>query len=128
MEEIICNLCAGSPEIDLYKINLSDKEKQRLNKSYSPLQVDICIGKEIENLIRKGIRTYGCCCGHGEREPSCLVSIDDMNELSIMDYTLHEYNKEWTKNGIMEIYLKTNIQCELRKVLSQKVFRYLGGN
>lgn len=126
MEQITCNLCAGSPEIDLYKINLSNEEKQRLDKSYSPLKVDICIGREIKNLIRKGIRTYGCCCGHGEREPSCLVNINNINELNIMGYTLHEYNKEWTRNGIMEIYLKTNVQCELRKVLSQKIFKYLG--
>lgn len=126
MEQIICNLCAGSPEIELYKINLSEEEKERLNKSYSPLQVDICIGKEIENLIRKGIKTYGCCCGHGERKPSCLVSIKCMDKLNIMGYTLHEYNKEWTKNGIMEIYLKTNVQYELKKVLSQKIFKYLG--
>jgi len=126
MENIICYLCGGSPEINLYEINLSEEEKTYLGKGYSPIKVDICIGREIENLIRNGIKTYGCCCSHGDGLPECLVSINSKDKLNEMGYELHEYSKEHTESGMMEIYLKTDVQCELRKVLSGKVFRYLG--
>jgi len=125
MENIICHLCAGSPEIELYKINLSEDEKNYLNKTYSPIKVDICIGLEIESLIKNGIRTYGCCCGHGKYKPECLVDISCKDKLNNMDYELHEFSEGHSKKGVMEIYLKTNVQCELRKVLKNKVFRYL---
>jgi hypothetical protein len=127
MENIICNLCAGSPEIELFPISLNDDEQIFLNKSYGVLKTDICIGREIKHLIKSGIRTYGCCCGHGEKKPSCLVNISSKNKLESMGYVLHEYNHEWTKSGIMEVDLKTDIQNELREVLKNKVFRYIEG-
>ena len=38
---------------------------------------------------------------------------------------LYELSEEHSNQGIMEIKLKTDVQCELRKVLSDKIFRYL---
>lgn len=29
------------------------------------IQVDECLADEIEELWRRGIKTSGCCCGHG---------------------------------------------------------------
>lgn len=120
MEILKCNLCAGSPEIERYEIKTD----------YKDIKTDICIGKEIEFLINRGIVTYGCCCGHGEREPSCLVDVKSREWLKDLGYELHEYSKNHSKQGIGVIYLKTNVQCELRKILERKIFRYLekGGN
>lgn len=115
MKNIICNLCAGSPDIELYKILTKDKI----------IQTDICIGKEIEYLVNKDVKTYGCCCGHGEIKPSCLVDICNKNKLEELGYNLHEFSEEHTENGICKIYLKTDIQCELRKVIGNKVWKYL---
>ncbi len=51
-------MCAGSPEIELYKIKLLKQEKQRLNRN-NDIKVDICIGKEVEKIIKKDITTIG---------------------------------------------------------------------
>lgn len=125
MEKIICNLCAGSPEIELYQINLSEQERKHFNRNNSIIQTDICIGKEIEYLIKQGVKTYGCCCGHGIDKPSCLVSMGSKNILEKLGYDLYEYTKKHTENGIMEIDLKTDIQCELRRILKNKKFKYI---
>ena len=125
MENIICKLCAGSPEIDLYKIKLSDKEKEELDK-VCDITTDICIGREVKKLVNLGIKTTGCCCGHGEFKPTCLVKNESRELLESIGYELHEFSEEHTNRGTYEIYLKTDVQTELRKVLSNKVFRYLG--
>jgi hypothetical protein len=115
-EIIICNLCAGSPEIELYPITTYNKNQ---------VKVDICIGKEIQQLINSGVETHGCCCGHGDTKPSCLIDISSKDVLNKLGYEIHDFSKEHSKCGIYEIYLKTDIQCELGKVLKNKVFRYL---
>lgn len=114
-ETLICKLCAGSPEIELYSINSHDKQ----------IKTDVCIGKEIECLINNGVITYGCCCGHGERNPSCIVDIRSKDKLVALGYKLHEFSEEHTRNGKYEIYLKTDVQAELRKLLKNKRFRYV---
>lgn len=126
MDQLICKLCAGSPEIDLYEIKLLDEQKKSLNK-INNIKTDICIGREVEQLIKKGVITYGCCCGHGEKYPTCLVNIQSKEILNDLEYELYEVSDMHTKDGIYEITLKTDIQCELRKVLSSKIFRYLEG-
>ena len=88
MENLICKLCAGSPEIQLYEINLSDKQKEMLNKNNN-ITVDLCIGKEIEKLINYGVITYGCCCGHGDKGATCLVDIKSKDILNELGYELY---------------------------------------
>ena len=39
--------------------------------------VDECLADEIENLWNKGIRTSGCCCGHGKYLGFINVCQDD---------------------------------------------------
>lgn len=112
MENIICNLCAGSPDIELYPINLTEQKR---------IYVDICIGKEIETLLQNDIKTYGCCCGHGKFPPTCLVDKKSKEKLDILGYKYKNYNN----TDMYEVILKTDIQFELRKVISNKVFRYL---
>jgi len=121
MEQLICNLCAGSPEIELYHIYLSEQEKTYLNKNHNIIKVDLCIGKEVELLIRNNIKTKGCCCGHGEYYPVCLV---DKSEKEKLDKLKYEY-KNYRDTNMYEIILKTDVQLELRKVLSSKIFKYI---
>lgn len=121
MEQLMCNLCAGNPEIELYPIDLNEQEKQWLGKNYNKIQVDLCIGKEIKFLIKNGIKTRGCCCGHGKEIPSCLISKSEKNKLDNLGYKYKNYKD----TNMYELELKTDIQTELRKVLCGKVFRYL---
>ena len=109
MDNINCVLCAGSPEIDVPKLFINGKDRF----------IDICICKEIKHLIDNGVITYGCCCGHGKLKPSCLVNIESKNKLNQLGYDLHKFSKNQ-----YVIYLKTNIQKELKTLLENKVWKY----
>lgn len=37
------------------------------------IKVDRCIAAEIEWLNANGIRTEGCCCGHGKHAPEAMI-------------------------------------------------------
>lgn len=109
MKNINCVLCAGSPEIEVPKLFINEKYKL----------IDICICKEIKYLIDNGVITYGCCCGHGKLNPNCLVDFKSKNKLNELGYDLHKFSE----NQYI-IYLKTDIQKELRKVLENKIWKY----
>ena len=49
-----------------------DSKKYKTN-----ILVDECLADEIENLWNKGIRTTGCCCGHGKYLGFINVCQDD---------------------------------------------------
>lgn len=68
--------------------------------------VDACIADEIQMLNDIGIITYGCCCGHGETFPQCLVDISSKEKLEELGYELFEYSKQHSQNGIYQIKLK----------------------
>jgi len=53
----------------LIKYNCSDEYKNQV-------LVDKCISDEILSLWGKGIRTTGCCCGHG-RELGFIQVVDE---------------------------------------------------
>lgn len=72
--------------------------------------VDVCIADEIEYLNKKGVKTLGCCCGHGEGYPQCLIHESSIGLCKEMGYKVREYSREHTECGIHEILLKTNIE------------------
>lgn len=37
------------------------------------IRVDQCIAEEVRQLNAQGVRTEGCCCGHGESRPHALI-------------------------------------------------------
>lgn len=126
MENIICNLCAGSPEIELYRIELSKDEKEKINRNGNIVKTDVCIGKEVEYLIREGVRTLGSCCGHGEGKPTVLVDKRDRDKIQQMGYETNDFNYiNGDESNMIDVELKVDIQKELRTVLEKKVFRYL---
>jgi len=43
--------------------------------------IDSCIAPIVRALARGGIRTRGCCCGHGKRDG--FISLQDGRELII---------------------------------------------
>jgi hypothetical protein len=74
------------------------------------LPVDLCIGEEIEQLILNNVRTYGCCCGHGEYPANCLIDIKSIDICKNLGYSIEEHTPEWTQAGIYKICLKTRIR------------------
>lgn len=58
-----------------------DSKKYKTN-----ILVDECLADEIESLWNKGIRTTGCCCGHGKYLGFINVYQDDIEKMEHLGY------------------------------------------
>lgn len=57
--------------------------------------IDKCLLPEILDLWEKGIRTTGCCCGHGSREKAYIgVYSEDVQKMKDLGYSTFEYSYE----------------------------------
>lgn len=58
--------------------------------------VDACLAEEIEELWSKGIRTTGCCCGHGKYVGNicvgseCIPMMKDLGYVNAVIETMFE--------------------------------------
>lgn len=57
-----------------------------LYTSKTHVYIDRCIVDEIKYLWSKGVRTYGSCCGHGNKPPMVNVHNDDLGKMSGLGY------------------------------------------
>jgi hypothetical protein len=57
-----------------------------LYETKTEVMIDKCVVPEIEYLWSLGIRTYGCCCGHGKQVAMVNVHPDDAQKMLEMDY------------------------------------------
>lgn len=48
--------------------------------------IDVCLALEVSRLWRAGIRTTGCCCGHGKTRPFIGVVDADIPRMKAMGY------------------------------------------
>ena len=67
-------------------------DKSRYKEAIS---VDACLADEIEFLWRKGIRTAGCCCGHGIWLGFIEVFEEDIPKMEQMGYVHYIYGDEF---------------------------------
>lgn len=51
------------------------------------ISLDWCIADQILDAWKRGVRTLGSCCGHGER-PSSVVLVSDPMQISLAKVTL----------------------------------------
>ncbi len=70
------------------KYNSSDEYKERVS-------VDACLAEEVEHLWEQGIRTTGCCCGHGVELGFIEVVEDDVPAMESMGYVHYIYESEF---------------------------------
>ena len=56
------------------------------------VSVDKCLLPEILKLWEMGIKTTGCCCGHGRIKPFIGVDFDDIQKMKDLGYKVH-HNK-----------------------------------
>lgn len=80
--EHMCNLCEiGSYDgmIELVAPSWSSKKT---------ICVDICLAMEITNLWKAGIRTTGCCCGHGKALGYIGVWEEDIQRMIDIGYVV----------------------------------------
>lgn len=76
-----------TPEFITYN-NEPDRHKEVVS-------IDICISDEIKDLWNRGIKTTGCCCGHG-RELG-FIEVDDKNikDMEDLGYTHYIYDEKF---------------------------------
>jgi len=75
------------PHMHQYKIN-------RLKEGLSgKVCIDRCIVDKIKELWDLGIKTYGCCCGHGEQESFVNVDKKDIQKMIDLGYIMNHPDK-----------------------------------
>lgn len=60
-------------------------------KKQKAVCIDKCLLPEILRLWEAGIKTTGCCCGHGKSEPFINVIEDDIQKMKDLGYQV-QYN------------------------------------
>lgn len=56
--------------------------------------VDACLADEIEDLWSMGIRTMGCCCGHGRHLGMIQVLPEDIKKMIELGYDFYNYKED----------------------------------
>lgn len=69
--------------------------------------IDECIAQEIVFLNSAGVRTEGCCCGHGEDTPHALIKPSSKSKALELGYAPECY-----ETGYFRIELKSECHCE----------------
>ena len=59
------------------------------------VQVDDCLSEEIKDLWSKGIKTTGCCCGHGMNLGFIEVTDDCIKAMEELGYVHYVYRSEY---------------------------------
>lgn len=54
--------------------------------------LDGCLENEIKNLWKHGIRTRGCCCGHGKELGYIIVDMEDISKMVKLGYQNYIYD------------------------------------
>lgn len=63
-----------------------------VRKKYKYINIDKCLIHEIIDLWEKGIKTTGCCCGHGDSNKAYIgVETTSILKMKQLGYTIH-YN------------------------------------
>ena len=60
-------------------------------KKFKFVSIDKCLLREILDLWEQGIKTTGCCCGHGTTEAYIGVEFEDIDKMKALGYKI-QYN------------------------------------
>lgn len=69
------------------------------------IKVDRCIAEEIKWLNDQGVRTEGCCCGHGRTKANAMITPSSYKRAKELGYK-PLYSR---KTGLFKITLQRNI-------------------
>lgn len=59
------------------------------------IRVDDCVADEVEHLWSLGIRTEGCCCGHGRHLGFINVVEEDCPKMEALGYEYYVFPEEF---------------------------------
>lgn len=115
-----CKTITLIPPKDFLYVNIQTSSTLEY-KNY-PIIVDSCIADEIQELWDKGIRTTGCCCGHGIHLGFIQVECEDIPKMKKLGYEQYLYPKRFgginrrdgfiPKTGYKHIINETNPYVE----------------
>lgn len=83
-----CNKVDLIPPPKFIKCNCSDNYKKSVG-------LDACLADEIQNLWAHGIKTCGCCCGHGRELGFIQVTDDCIQKMRYLGYQNYIYPDEF---------------------------------
>lgn len=89
--EYNCHVEIVIPPKDFLTMNIQTGSETEY-KNY-PIGIDSCIADEIKDLWGKGIRTCGCCCGHGYNLGYIEVVDEDIEKMEQLGYCHYIYPK-----------------------------------
>lgn len=91
--EYNCQVAMVFPPKNFLKMNTQTGSKSKIEYKNYPIGIDSCIVDEIRELWSKGIRTCGCCCGHGYNLGYIEVEDEDIEKMEQMGYCHYIYPK-----------------------------------
>lgn len=80
-----CEKAILQPPKDFISRNINGRYK-------TSVRVDKCLAKEITSLWEQGVKTLGCCCGHGKKLGFIQVTNDSCKKMLEMGYVNYIYD------------------------------------
>jgi hypothetical protein len=84
------------------QIHVIRRNNPSVPDGWHSIYVDECISNYVQKMNDEGIITVGCCCGHGERPPEVLISVESILLLEKLGYEYHTYDM---RNDVVEHYV-----------------------
>lgn len=66
--------------------NVMTPFKCGFDNDYKMVNIDKCLLTEVKDLWERGIKTTGCCCGHGKHTPFIGVFPEDIPRMKELGY------------------------------------------
>lgn len=80
-------MCKYESKIAVWVPNFIELRHNRPeNDVREAVELDVCMVEEIYGLWKLGIRTTGCCCGHGKTKGYIGVIEDDIERMKELGY------------------------------------------
>lgn len=83
--------------------------------------VDECLQDEILYLWSKGIKTSGCCCGHGQYDGFINIFDESIDDMISLGYELWDWNKMYPDEETRPDFAINRKDTFKTKTLCQKV-------
>lgn len=81
------------------------------DKKYRHVSIDRCLINEVTHLWELGVKTTGCCCGHGKHSPFIGVEFACIDKMKKLGYKVQP--NPWRPGDEDSFYPKTKMLYEI---------------
>lgn len=86
----MCSKCSGIPfGTDENKVWVKMPDDWKSSSKDRLIWADACMVYELHTLWKNGVRTNGCCCGHGKYLASIVVDKTSIEKMVNLGYENH---------------------------------------